>query len=195
MPDNHDDLDQLIDSALANYAEPNIGLEDRILTQLEAHRASTRANTTPTRKRWLRKALIWPIALPLAACAILIVIFLPRTTHQSPTQQAQRSTAPQTQSAQNNAAPQPREHHTQPHLAAARASRRTTHKPAPLPKQDIFPTPRPLSPEEQAMAHFVANTPPSEIQAMQQAQQQQDKPLHIAAITIQPIQPLDETEK
>jgi hypothetical protein len=74
-------------------------------------------------------------------------------------------------------------------------SRHTTHKPAPLPKLDVFPTPRPLSPEEQAMVRFVATTPPSEIQAMQKAQQQQDEPLHIAAIVIQPLKPLDETEK
>lgn len=198
MLDDRDNLDLLIDSALANYAEPKAGLEDRVLTQLEAHLASTRANEImPTRKRWLPRLPIWTIAFPLAACAILIVILLPRTTHRPPAQQAQRNAA-QTQSAQNNTTPQPsrpREHHTQPHLVAARVSRHTAHKPAPLPKLDVFPTPRPLSPEEQAMVRFVATTPPSEIQAIQQAQQQEDKPLHIAAITIQPLKPLDETEK
>lgn len=184
MPDDRDHLDLQIDSALSSYAEPHAGLADRILT----HLASTRANaTTSTRKRWLP----WAIALPLTACAVLILLLLPRTTRPPHTQQVHRSTLPQAQSAQNTTIPQPshpRERHTQPHLVATRASRHAAHKPAPLPKLDVFPTPRPLSPEEQALVRFVATTPPSEIQAMQRAQQEQDKPLHIAAITIQPIQ-------
>jgi hypothetical protein len=190
MPEERDDLDLQIDSALAHYAEPSAGLEARILTQLASVRTS---ETAPARKRWL----LWPIALPIAACAILLVVFALRYTHKPTTQQAQR-TAPQTQSAQNTTIPQPsppRKHNTQPHLVAARVSRHITHKPAPLPKLDVFPTPRPLSPEEQAMVRFVATMPPSEIQAMQKAQQQQDQPLHIAAIVIQPIKPLNETEK
>jgi hypothetical protein len=40
---------------------------------------------------------------------------------------------------------------------------------------------------------FVAHAPPSEIKSLQEAQQKQDEPLHIAEIQIQPLKPLDET--
>jgi hypothetical protein len=73
-----------------------------------------------------------------------------------------------------------------PHHTAAGA------KPAPLPKLDVFPTPRPLTREERAMVVFVAQAPESERKALIEAQEQFDAPLSIAAIQIPAIEPPQE---
>lgn len=195
MPDDQK-LDLQIDSALSSYAEPTDGLEDRVLARL----ADTRTNAVP-RKRWLARIPILPVALPLAACVLLFVVFSLRPGRKQPIQQAHNDTTSQIPTARKPVPPQPsqpREHSPQPHLVAAHAIHPATPKSAQPPKLDIFPTPRPLSPQERALVRFVANTPPSELQAMQKAQQEpqeQVEPLRIAAIVIQPIKPLDESDK
>ena len=68
-----------------------------------------------------------------------------------------------------------------PQLATALA------KAQPLPKLDVFPTPRPLTPAEQALVHFAMRTPATELKHVLESQKQIDTPLNIAAITIQPI--------
>ena len=78
--------------------------------------------------------------------------------------------------------------------APAPAAVATAPAPAPLPKLDVFPTPQPLSSEEQALVHFVTHTPSSELQAMQKPTQEQDEPLHIAEIVIQPIASPDKSD-
>jgi hypothetical protein len=60
---------------------------------------------------------------------------------------------------------------------------------APLPKLDVFPTPQPLTPEEQVLAVFAAKAPLTERQALLDAQKQADAPLSIAALQIQPLDP------
>jgi hypothetical protein len=180
MPDDRE-LDQLIDTALSTYAEPDQYLESRIL----AHLASQ--TSKPTR-RWL----LWASVLPIAACIALLLLFIPRHSQIEPIREAQQTQpAPQSTIAQNA---EPPTHIHQPLIVAPRVTH-IARKPAPLPKLDTFPGAHSLSPQELALVHFVANAPPSEIQAMQKAQQNQDQPLQIAAIVIQPIKPLDESEK
>ena len=60
-----DDLDLLIDSALATYADPgpDSGLEDRVLVTL----AAVRTNTSRVRTHWRRRWLPWAVAIPIAA--------------------------------------------------------------------------------------------------------------------------------
>jgi hypothetical protein len=64
-------------------------------------------------------------------------------------------------------------------------------KSAPLPKLDVFPTPQPLTPQEQALAVFAIHGPEPERKALAKAQQQIDAPLSIAAIHIPPVQSPD----
>jgi len=60
-----------------------------------------------------------------------------------------------------------------------------------LPKLDVFPTPQPLTPEEQAVAISAFQIPAAEFQAVVVGQQQEDAPVSIAAINIQPLEPPD----
>jgi hypothetical protein len=177
MPDDHDNLDLLIDSALCTYAEPRAGLESRVLKHLTAR---------PTRRRWLPFA----IALPLAACLVLLILLIPRHDRIEPVHQAQHTPAPLPEQV-TAPSPAPRPHTLKPRAVFAH----TTPAPAPLPKPDVFPTPQPLSPEEQALARFAAHTPVSELKTLQEAQQKKDEPLHIAEIQIPPLEPLDKTDK
>jgi hypothetical protein len=183
MPEDRE-LDQLIDSALSTYAEPRAGLEARVLANLTAQ---------PTRRPWLP----WAISLPIAACIVLMLMLYPRHNPTEPIKQANQNLRAHTQPAPQSIiaqATQTPTHQSQPHVIAVHATH-TAPKPAPLPKLDTFPGARPLSPQEQALVHFITHAPPSELQAIQQAQQEQNEPLHIAAIVIQPIKPLDESEK
>jgi hypothetical protein len=65
----------------------------------------------------------------------------------------------------------------------------------PRPKLDIFPTPQPLDPGEEALARFAAQAPEAERKAFLEAQQQADAPLHIAAIHIKPLELPDDEGK
>jgi hypothetical protein len=174
MPEDRE-LDQLLNSALSTYAEPRAGLEARVLAHLTAQ---------PTRRRWLP----WAIAVPIAACVVLVLMLYPRHNHiEEPVHQAQRESASNMQAAPKNSiaqAAQVPEHQPRPRIVAAHTARAAS---APLPRLDVFPTPRPLSSEEQAFVRFVTTTPAPERNAALAAQQQMDEPLHIAEITIQPI--------
>jgi hypothetical protein len=179
MPDdpNHNkELDQLLDTALSTYAEHDEHLESRILAHLAAQ------TSAPKRRRWLP----WAIALPIAACLVLLLTLYPRHNRTEPVQQAKNNPTLQTQPVPQNSiaqAPQAPAHQPQPRVIVARATRTA---PAP-PKLDVFPTPHPLSPEEQALVHFVTTTPESERNAVLTSQQQFNEPLHIAEVVIQPI--------
>jgi hypothetical protein len=184
MPDDRE-LNNFIDSALSTYAEPRDGLQARILANL---------SVSPTR----RSRLPWIIALPIAACLLLLLMLSPRHNRTEPVQQAKRNPASQTQSVPQDSIAQATQvpaHHRQPRVPVAHA----THKaPAPAPpKLDVFPTPHPISSQEQALVHYVVNIPESDRRALAAAQDQPIAPLTIAVIQIQPIKssdPLDKSE-
>lgn len=56
-----------------------------------------------------------------------------------------------------------------------------------LPKQEVFPTPQPLSPQEQALALFVSQAPPVLKEQVLAAQKQINAPIEIANIQITPL--------
>ena len=76
MPDK-DDLDLLLDSALATYGSPGpeTGLEQRVLSSLAAARAAEQERRART---WSRRWLAWAIAVPVAA-SLLLWIGISRT--------------------------------------------------------------------------------------------------------------------
>ncbi|MGA8161690.1 MAG: hypothetical protein WA374_10345 [Acidobacteriaceae bacterium] len=61
------------------------------------------------------------------------------------------------------------------------ANRRT------LPKLDVFPTPRPLTPEEQALVAFATDVPPKVQQQVVNAEKHVGDPITIAALKIRPL--------
>jgi hypothetical protein len=192
MPEQ-DELDLLVRSALSTYGDPGpeSGLEKRILAHIAAE------GLAATKRGWLP----WAIALPVAA-GLLLLLVLSGSRHtrplighvdQTPWQQhtpanaggSNASTASRTAATRRAKAPlvQP-----SPRMAAV------TAKAAPLPKLDVFPSPQPLSPEEQALVDFAAHAPKSELKALADAQSQVDAPISIAAIQIQPLEPPDQGE-
>jgi hypothetical protein len=84
-----DDLDLLLDSALATYADPGTegGLERRVLAALSAARDSDgrKGSAEKPRGRWLP----WAVALPVAACLILVWVLASTRVVHAPTQPQQ----------------------------------------------------------------------------------------------------------
>jgi hypothetical protein len=188
MPE-HDELDLQIQQALTSYADPGreSGLEERILAKIAAESVHA-----PLR-RWLP----WAIALPIAA-GLMVLLLLSAHRKAAPTQ-ADHLRAPLAQ--QTEVADVDRRALTAPRptqrekaggeLGPSRARESITATTAtPLPKLDVFPMPQPLSPEEQALAVFAARASEAERQSLIKSREQSDAPIRIAAIEIQPLNPL-----
>ncbi len=173
------ELDQLIDTALPSYsaAEPRPGIEHRILARAFAESPRQR------RFRWA-----WALALPAAACLLALLFFAGHHNSHRSTLEATATTAPATSAAS------PRETPATDSFSSPR-KRPFTHKLATqpstihesLPKEDVFPSPSPLTAEERAAIALVRDPP--------QMHRQIDtagveiNPIHIAELQIRPISP------
>ncbi|MGD0729616.1 MAG: hypothetical protein ABR956_00025 [Terracidiphilus sp.] len=183
-----DDLDLLLDSALSSYADPGpqTGLERRVLARVLGAHAVAEIAPAP-RRRWLLGAF----ALPATAGLLLLVLSLPRATR-PPSHPVLGSGQSQTsQIASAHANWQPAQRSKAPLLHVPPRAVVFAIGSAPLPKLDVFPTPQPLTPEEQAAAISTFQIPATEFRAVIVAQKQEDAPLSIAAIDIQPLEPPD----
>jgi hypothetical protein len=190
-----DHLDRLVDSSLSSYGDPGAdtgtesGLAERILARVSREQRSDRSAP-----RWHSRFLLWA-ALPAAACLLLTFLLLktagPGTPHQS-------ASLPQAASAKSGSKapkvadgahaeelPTAAKHHTHtpPTIAVSKSA-------AP-PKLDVFPLPHPLSPEEQALYAFATQVPEEQRQAVLAAQKNDDAPLNVAALHIQPLEITD----
>lgn len=175
---DHDEFDRLLDTALSTYADAGPNLAPRVLQQVSLQ-------TTMRRRRaqWL-----WGAGLATAATATALLLLI------APWRTAQPGVAPRTEASvalpqPHPAAPTETTHATRPiapHAPRTAPTRAVTAS-APSPKQDIFPAPRPLSAEEQALAHLVAQSSRDERHDLLTAQQQADAPIRISAISIPPI--------
>jgi hypothetical protein len=191
-----DDLDLLLDSALATYADPgpDSGLEYRVLAALTAIRTEPPAVLTPWPRRWLP----WAIAVPIAAGLLLLWLSMARNKPlpaSEPQQARQSAPAPIAQpAAPSNEVRRavPRRH---PVRIPPPTSSVQTAQATPLPKLDVFPTPQPLTAEERALVDVVAQSPLPVREALVQAQTQDDSPVRIAAIHIPPLEPSDQGQQ
>jgi hypothetical protein len=220
MANDRDELDRLLDAALACYGERDgeAGLEERILRRLAVEAA-------PAPRL---RGVGWTIALPVAAGLLIFTIVSTTRQVHGPAPAPPQARNLQKQSArdfggleENRAmrrggsrkrASGPESHgHLGSYMARLKpcpetnsGSTAAVHQPCsetkprqrgavlraksePLPKLDIFPTPQPLSPQEQALADFAARAPKSERESLMAAQQKTAAPLHIAAIEIKPL--------
>jgi hypothetical protein len=190
----NDQLDLLIDAALATYSKPPAGLEDRVLQAVaEAQLASPAISNQAVFP--IRRILPWALGLAAAACVLLALII-----HNF-------GTRPETQ-AHSNSSLQPQRTASRPGVIAT-SERHTSlaHKPkaqarrtapgalvATLPKLDVFPTPQPLTPEEQALSVYAGRVPKPELEALARAQAQDEKPFPIATAHIPPIRQPDDDQ-
>lgn len=202
MPEK-DELDLLLDSALATYADPgpDSRLEQRLLAAVAVARTEQAAAAKP-RRRWLP----WAIAIPVAAGLLILWLSLGTTVHTPSTQlqMAHHQDAPTTEAL----ATKPSEHGQAKHPSEAKAGsevavsvpfgfRQGKLKPCAdtkplcgkrsIPKLDVFPTPAPLSAEERTLVAVADNGPASPRDALIVSQQHTDAPLSIAALNIPPL--------
>lgn len=214
MPDNRDELDRLVDSALATYADPgpDSDLERRVLNRIATETAlATYADPGPdsgleqrilsriaaeavrsSRRPWLG----WSVALPFAAaCLLLFILFSrPRTNHPAAKPEAnvaRRPVTPSIETASHPAAHSTPNRHSETPLGKQRPRLNTlAAKSAPLPKLDVFPTPQPLTSQERALAAYVAHMPLAEQQSLARPRQN-PVPLNMASIRTLPMETPD----
>jgi hypothetical protein len=170
-----DNLDSLIDAALPGYAaaEPRPGIERRVL-----------ANALAQQPRRNSFVLAWALAIPAVVCALALLRITqlpapaPRIT--APTSAAIPLPSPGSEAARHI----PREiqrHAHHPHSATPSEVAAVGQ----LPKQEVFPTPTPLTPEEERML-ALTNSP---VRPSAQSDVVAEIPaLHIAELNIKPLQ-------
>jgi hypothetical protein len=188
MPDNRDDLDRFLDSALATYADPgpDSGITQRILARVAAEPARRQS------WRWLP----WAVAAPVAAGLLSLFMLSGSKPVHRPTEGGNQArvvqppysrTGGERSTSNLRLGPARQAQVSRPHSKSGGPA--IAVKTEPLPKLDVFPTPQPLSSEEQALVDYAAHATKSERQSLIDVQQQMDAPLTIAAITIQPLEP------
>lgn len=188
---NNDEFDLSISAALATYADPGpeSGLARRVLDRIAMEPAPA------LRRRWLP----WAVALPAAACLLLLIFVHPRPRIiQSQSKQANQAAQlhdPEISIARTKAHAAVRREMAQRAKAAGHnhASAALAVASEPLPKLDVFPTSEPLSSRERALVVLVARTPQPELRALAQSQRQ-EIPLTVASIHVLTLEPSDEGE-
>ena len=166
-----EERERLVDGALARalapkQIEPRQGFEKRLLAGIAAQ---------PERRAWWR----WVWVPTLAAAAVLAIVTGMRLTRRPvPVIDTHRTTAPAEQPVvtarvpvEPAHAPVVRKKHVrrvQPHVEQARAT-------PPLPKQDVFPTPVPVTDQERLLRALVRRRPQQarEIADQQETDRQQ----------------------
>lgn len=176
-----DEMDARIDAALHSYAEPPQMPEPRVVLSRVLERARAEK---PSHRRWWAYWRVWMIPAAGCAAALLVVAIWvlrgPRVPEiawtPKPPGVVSVATAPEQEL---------------PPRAAARAVSGASRRVQRPPKLDMFPTPLPLSRQEQQLIAFANQTSPAEAKQLAEAQQHVDDPIRISPIT---IRPLDEDE-
>ncbi len=190
MPENHEQiaggpnqtmdlLDPILDAALAKYAavEPRAGLEDRVLSHLQAER-----ERIPVRAWWR-----WGLAGALAAIVIVAIALawrvdrsehLPIANHSSATEQIRRPANPPAVATSKPLVENTptRASRSRRAIAVRRAAPGVQAVAQANPKLDVFPSPQPLSEEELALAQYVRNFP-TDAKQVAQAQEASEREL------------------
>lgn len=196
-------LDHLLDAALATYCdEPTPEIAERILSRTLGNAASSRHSPTKDWKKWLSSALRWKIWLPAAAVLLLTAIFpfhIWQTHHTGSPFAIEHGPSPLPTPVpdrpQDEAAKAPSDFPvmgTHRHLSPHRSTPlQTSEHSEPLPKREVFPTPIPLSPQEQALQAVVNKHPEDISRSMADAAKDTAEPIQIVALKIPPLSPPD----
>src|SRR5947209_1850246 len=119
MPEK-DQLDLLLDSALATYADPgpDSGLEQRVLAELESGRQSgQQRRATAGTRRWLP----WAIAVPIAAGLLILWLSNARIMRTPATQPPSTLQANRSQSSPPGSISTPQQHVEEKRPSGAKA--------------------------------------------------------------------------
>jgi len=160
-PENQ--IDAALDSALRKYgqAEPRPGLEGRVLANLRAE--SERLNA---RRNW------WPAPVAVVVLAILIIgaaIFVGREHDSTRKEIAAKRTPMVRQNSSGGGVASVPFASTSPSKKIAQPMQPVPAKRTPEPGLEQFPSPQPLSEQEQMLARYVEELP-SEVRQIAKAQ-------------------------
>jgi hypothetical protein len=178
MPTDRE-LDHLIDAALSSYSatDPRPDLEQRILGHALAEPQHGRS-----------PAWAWVFALPTAACLFAFLFFAGhRDSHRS-TLEATARTVPAMVAGSPHETP-PTSAHPTPRMRSISHIRSTRPAAVPevLPKEDVFPSPSPLTAEERAAIALTRE--PARMPQQSNTAEIEISPIHIAELQIKPIAP------
>jgi hypothetical protein len=193
-------MEELIDAALRSYAEPGEIPEARVA----AARVMERARAAESRRRFWW----WVVVVPAAACLLVAMvgeIWMTRAARVPEIAWApkapgvvkgdkgipQRLKPDSSRSIDGTAEAVP----LQNGLAAPKAVQVATAgvlEKRQLPKMEVFPTPRPLTAEEQALTVFTEKTTPEVKKQVVEAEKHLGDPIAIAELK---IRPLDEEDR
>jgi hypothetical protein len=168
----HEELDKLIDTALAGYSstEPKEGLEGRILRRVEAAGPA----------RWRGWGFRFAVA-GQAVAALLLAAFAVRMWQPEAAPMPQAPPAALKPPVTLVRSPQATPSKTMS------ATRRHRVRPRGLPKDERFPAPAPLTPEEHALLAWARRAPIEAREAFAALRAQVEDPVTIAPIQIPPI--------
>jgi hypothetical protein len=184
------ELERRIDAALRCYGEPTGGdeLEQRVLAGLGER---MRAESTAKKVNWLP----WSGGLAIAASILVLVLYGHLWTHRAVSDAYLGKPFAKDSEVAHVVRPKggsPTKVGTGSSAGPGRqAMLQTTETAEALPKLDVFPTPRGLNKEEEALAFFVRQAPPSEVRQFLMTQVVTDEPITIRDLEIPPIQPLE----
>ena len=183
-------IESRIDAALASYAEPPSMPDARVAAAQVMARLAER---DAPRRRW------WLWVAPAAACLLLLVLALGVGRMMRAPGRPQIASAPLSSPASgpvSAAVPKsvsgPMENGKisapvrRPGRRVNRPTALTAREQA-LPKLDVFPTPAPLSPEEQGLVTLATKAPPNVQQQVIAAEQHIADAINIAELTIRPL--------
>lgn len=205
--DDRYEPDERVDAALRRYANAPHFSEPRVAL------ARVRALAEQEPERRPRRVWTWVVPSVIAAALMVVVALWVMRTPQTP----QIAWAPKTPGVANvehsestNVSPIQKAtagHSTRDanhccverHAAAIRTLaqndravrvRVSEH----LPKQEVFPTPQPLSPEERALLALATQAPPEVRKQVIEAQKHFGDPIQIAALAIRPLDEAQQSE-
>lgn len=180
--DQRDHFDEWIDRALSAYtaAEPVHGLEERVLRRIDGDHGW---RMTPWRG-WLRFAVL--------AAAVLVIGFVGANGWRKPMPQSP-NTVQLLETGHAAAAPSSTRH--QPEHVAPRArvaanvqvARRLSAHAETLARKQVFPTPTPMTKEEEVLASWAITAPIEVSQAFLSLRERSEQPVVIQPIRIQPL--------
>jgi len=172
MDNTRDELDRLIDRALASYsdAEPLAGLEERVLNRVRVAQAGR------------RRMLAWGLAVACAASVAVVGVMI--WTEQRPI--ARKSPMDAVVGLGPRVAPREAPV-TSSRMEKVRAVRRSEQR-KPLPKLEQFPAPSPMTAEESALVAFVQRDPKEAQKVFAELNKQSNDPIEIQPIQITPLQ-------
>lgn len=148
---SEDEFDRILDAALAKYAsaEPRTGLEERILATLHS------SEIPVSHSAWSR----WRLALALAAVLMALLIGLRSSKPNSEVARHQTPVQLRSSEAEHRLGPDVDVHKHQALIDISAASTITIRRKPKVPKNpklDVFPSPHPLSEQEEMLARYVA---------------------------------------